>query len=76
MNDFIRMLDTLKREGELTQQKLAKLLGISATYLSDIEAGRRKPSVAVVTKLCNLPTEGKMREFWHRAAARACGWEV
>ncbi len=74
--DFRQMLALLKSESGLNGQKLAKMIGISPAYLSDLEAGNRRPSVTVVQKLCELPTEGEMRLFWHRAAARACGWEV
>ena len=48
--------DQLKRIRKLngrTQKELAKLSGVSAVYISNIESGIDYPSFNVVTKICN-----------------------
>lgn len=48
LGDFIREL----REGkDLSVRELAKRLGLSAPFLSDVELGRRHPSDEVLLKL-------------------------
>ena len=70
--EFIRLLKRLR--GGVTQVAFAETLGISATYLCDVERGRKNPSIRFVQRLCDH--DGANRLEWHRAAARACGWEV
>jgi transcriptional regulator with XRE-family HTH domain len=41
----------LRKERELTQEKLAMEVGIDLTYLGGIERGRRNPSVDVLGRL-------------------------
>lgn len=36
----------------ISQNKLAKEVGITQTFLSEIESGRKAPSVEVLFKLC------------------------
>lgn len=36
----------------LTQTKLAKAAGISVSYISHLERGRRSPSLCILEKLC------------------------
>lgn len=52
---------------ELTQGAVAKQLGISLTYLSDIEHGRKKPfDAALIEKFCaylKLPEKAKAHMF-------------
>ncbi len=46
----------LKRKRELlgiSQYKLAKQLGITQTFLSEIERGRKSPSIEVFFQLCD-----------------------
>lgn len=40
-----------RTQKELTQTDLAKIAGISASYLSLIEKGRRDPNIALVKKI-------------------------
>ena len=44
----------LRYKKDLKQVELAKLAGISNSYLSDIESGRVEPSLRVFTKLAIL----------------------
>lgn len=74
---FERMLQELRVDGTFTQSDIAKSLGISPQYLCDLERGRRRPSVAVVNRICEyLGRKEQGRREWHAAAARACGWDV
>jgi len=41
----------LRRQRKLTQADVASRVGITATYLSQIETGRRNPTLAVVVGL-------------------------
>ena len=74
---FVEMLKTIRAGHELQQQELAAGLGISTQYLSDLEAGRRLPSVRVVEAICEFFSRGpKGQREWHEAGARAHGWKV
>ena len=53
MRDY-RELIKKRREGlGLSQYKLAKQLGITQTFLSEIERGRKNPSLEQFFKLCD-----------------------
>lgn len=41
----------LRNQAELTQQQLADRVGISASYLSHIEADRKEPRIEILRKL-------------------------
>ena len=43
----------LREEKKLTKNALANLAGISSTYISDIEAGRKCPTVEYLGYLCD-----------------------
>lgn len=47
MDQLIKFRDAHK----LTQQGLASLIGTSAGYLHDLENGRRKPSLALASRI-------------------------
>lgn len=74
---FVEMLATVLRESEVKRSTFAAGLGVSPQYFSDLEHGRRLPSVSVVNKICAYMGRGpKGRLEWHRAGARAHGWEI
>ena len=52
-NEFGRELRRLRREGKFTysQGQLAKLAGITASYLSQLETGKRSPTPRVIRRL-------------------------
>lgn len=52
MKDY-RQIIRSKREAEgLSQYELAKKLGITQTFLSEIERGRKNPSLEQFFKIC------------------------
>lgn len=74
---FREMLQAVRSGIEVSQQDLAGALGYSPQYLCDLEAGRRKPSVAFVNRLCDYLGRGPAgRREWHLAAAAEHGWSV
>lgn len=54
----------LRIERKLTQEQLAHDAGIDVTYLRGIEAGRRNPSVAVVSRLA-FSLDAHPADFFH-----------
>lgn len=56
---------------------VAKAIGYSEQYVSDLRRGMRLPSVEVVDKLCDWTGRGpRGRLEWHQAGARAHRWRV
>jgi transcriptional regulator with XRE-family HTH domain len=51
-NIFGQELRRLRKEVKLRQIQLAKLAGISAAYISQLETGKKKPTDRVMAKLC------------------------
>lgn len=41
----------VRKEAGLSQETLADLVGIARSYMSDIEVGRRNPSLSVVERI-------------------------
>lgn len=41
----------VRKEAGLSQEALADLVGIARSYMSDVEVGRRNPSLAVVERI-------------------------
>lgn len=75
MTEFQAML--IEVRSNFQQKQFAESLGYSPQYQHDLEKGRRLPSVAYVNRLCESLGRGpKGRLAWHRAAAKAHGWEV
>lgn len=50
-NLFGRELRKLRKEAKYRQVQLAKLAGISGTYISQLETGKKKPTDRVIAKL-------------------------
>lgn len=50
-NLFGQELRKLRKEATYTQDELAKRAGISASYISQLETGRKDPTERVITKL-------------------------
>ena len=77
---FRELLIQLRTDHGLTQTAMAECLNISPQYYHDLEHGRRLPSVRVVHNVCDhfIVGSGQVtaRRFWHRAGARAHGWEI
>lgn len=47
-----RKLNTARKERGLTSEKLSEACGLNATYLRQIEAGTKTPSLPVFVQLC------------------------
>lgn len=53
-------LSKIRRSKNYTQSQLAKIVGISRPYLSNIERGRKKPGIDIAIKIAatlNKPVE-------------------
>lgn len=45
-------LKALRKARGLSRNRLAQMSGVSQSYLSDIEAGKKNPTVEVLNRLC------------------------
>lgn len=53
--DYYRyVIKEYRKKENLSQEKLAELLGYDTTYMSHIETGKREPSVSFFIKFSNL----------------------
>lgn len=62
------MIDARKAKG-LTQEQLAKQIGISRAYLTNIERGEHTPSLKVAQKISNI-LEAKTDDLFSENDAR------
>lgn len=53
MKDYRQILREKRLALKITQTNLAKEVGITQTFMSEIENGRKTPSVDVLFKICN-----------------------
>ncbi|KKL73942.1 hypothetical protein LCGC14_2069830 [marine sediment metagenome] len=72
---FISELIMLRHQHGSSLRGFAKALNISPTYLSDLERGRRRPTLNIINKLCECPV-GPSTRRWHLMGARARGWKI
>ena len=49
----MKTLKRLRNTRGWTQQKLASVSGVSQTYISELEGGKKQPTVAIALKLAN-----------------------
>lgn len=74
---FRQMLADTRKRLNLSQKQMAEALGFTPQYLCDLEMGRRLGSVEFVERMCaHLKCKQPTRLKWHRAGARAHGWDV
>lgn len=52
MADYRDMIKRKRIELGLSQNQLAKLVGITQPFMNEIESGRKNPSVEVLFKIC------------------------
>lgn len=52
MIDYKNILKDKRLRLGISQNKLAKSVGITQTFLSEIESGRKAPSVEVLFRIC------------------------
>ena len=53
-NYYRKIIKEYRKKENLTQEKLAELLGYDTTYMSHIETGKREPSLDFFIKFSNL----------------------
>ncbi len=49
-----RRIHTLRRSQNLTQQHLAELIGVNASYIGPLEKGQKTPSIAVLERIAEV----------------------
>lgn len=49
---FGDVVRTLRKENGHTQERFANVCGINRTYMTDIEVGRRRPTIEVCRRIC------------------------
>ncbi len=52
MKDYRAIIKNKREKLKLSQHQLAKKLGITQTFLSEIERGRKNPSLEQFFKIC------------------------
>ena len=52
MKDYREMIRNKRIKLGISQNKLAKLVGITQPYMYEIECGRKSPSIEVLQKIC------------------------
>lgn len=52
MQDYRVVIQNRRKRLGLSQSKVAKLVGITPTFMSEIESGRKSPSVEVFFRIC------------------------
>ena len=50
--NYREMIRKKRIERGLSQNKLAKLVGITQPFMNEIESGRKSPSVEVLIRIC------------------------
>ena len=50
--DYRTLIREKRKEKELSQERLAKLVQVSQPFIAEIESGRKKPSVDVLMRIC------------------------
>lgn len=50
--DYREIIKKRRIEKGLSQNKLAKLVGITQPFMNEIESGKKSPSVEVLIKIC------------------------
>ena len=52
MKDYRTLIKEKREEAGLSQYKLAKLVGITQSFVNEIENGKKSPSVEVFFRIC------------------------
>ena len=50
--DYRTLIREKRKEKGLSQERLAKLVQVSQPFITEIESGRKKPSVDVLMRIC------------------------
>jgi transcriptional regulator with XRE-family HTH domain len=52
MENYRAIIRRRRKELGMSQNQLAKLVGISQPFMNEIESGRKSPSVEVLARIC------------------------
>lgn len=75
--EFSYLLRVTRKGLGMSQKGMARELNMSQQFLSDLEHGVRKPTVAIVSRICQqLQCSAEQERAWHMVAARAVGYKV
>lgn len=83
-HEFQHRLRCVRLEEKWTGQTMANAIGISPAYYSDLERGRRLPSLRIADRCAELDykrahydhTRDWFVAYWHTLAAKAHGWRI
>jgi len=54
IQDFAEKIKSRRKELDYSQEQLARDIGISQPFMAEIESGKKKPSLEIINKLCNI----------------------
>ena len=54
MKDYREMIKQRRQDKGISQNQLAKLVGISQPYMNQIETGVRNPTLPTLLKICEI----------------------
>jgi len=54
MGEFAKNLENLRNQKNISQQKLAEIVGVTQTAISQYEAGKSIPKVSIAMKLADV----------------------
>lgn len=52
--DYKKLIRDKREEKGMSQNQLAKMLGISQPYMNQIESGARNPTLPLLIKICDI----------------------
>ena len=52
MKDYKIVIRNAREKKGLTQYKLAKMVGITQSFMNEIESGKKSPSIEVFFRIC------------------------
>ena len=53
MKNYREIIINKRKKLGISQNKLAKLVGITQPFMNEIESGRKKPSIDVLERICH-----------------------
>lgn len=52
MKDYKEVIRSTRKKAGLSQYKLAKMVGITQSFMNEIESGKKSPSIEVFFRIC------------------------
>lgn len=52
MRDFRKVIRGKREKADLSQYKLAQMVGITQSFMNEIESGKKSPSIEVFFRIC------------------------